>query len=270
MKKTMMAAAVAILSGSTMANAETKALDAFMELYPVVQQLEEEVLQLKEEGMYPLYECGANLCRTRYGDETYVRSFVPEKFFTPVFGVNDTGLRWHFKAWHRAFYLAVGSCSDDKIYQVNMESFSLGQAYLPPLSEMKVYSKRDNPEKWDAIHWNWDCPDEINVQVDVKPGTDVNAVKLSSKGRLPVAILGSDSFDVESVDLATLNIDSVASAHAALEDVNGDGIMDIISHYSIPELVAAAALTAQTTTLTVKAVDIDGVTVTGSDSVSVK
>ena len=158
MKKTMMAAAVAILSGATMANGETKAFDAFNELYPIVQQLETEVLELKEAGEFPLYECGANLCRTRYGDHTYVRSFVPDKFFTPEYGVNDTGLRWHFKAWHRLFYLAVGSCTDDTIYEVRMESYSLGDATLPALSEMQTYNKKDNPEKWEAIHWNWDCP----------------------------------------------------------------------------------------------------------------
>jgi len=40
--------------------------------------------------------------------------------------------------------------------------------------------------------------------VDVKPGSDTKPIHLMSRGVIPVAILGSDTFDVADVDVITL------------------------------------------------------------------
>ena len=44
----------------------------------------------------------------------------------------------------------------------------------------------------------------MNVDIDVKPGSDLNPINPMSRGVIPVAILGSDTFNVLDVDVTTL------------------------------------------------------------------
>jgi hypothetical protein len=79
-------------------------------------------------------------------------------------------------------------------------------------------------------------PTIIDVHLDIKPGIDPNSINPSLEGDLPVAILGSNSFDVADVDVTTLafgpdgaHFDHSQGPH--LDDVNGDGLADLVSHY---------------------------------------
>ena len=80
----------------------------------------------------------------------------------------------------------------------------------------------------------------------VTPGGDTNPINRSGRGNLPVAILGSDAFDVADVDVATLAFgpNAVAPSHDLtkpglyddhLRDVNDDGFTDLVSHYRTQE-----------------------------------
>lgn len=80
----------------------------------------------------------------------------------------------------------------------------------------------------------------IVVIIDIKPGSDPNSINTKSKGTIAVAILGSDNFDVNAVDVATLVFgpDRTAPAHKAgghIQDVTGDGLTDLVSHYRTQE-----------------------------------
>jgi len=44
----------------------------------------------------------------------------------------------------------------------------------------------------------------LPLEIDIKPGSDTNAINPFTNGVIPVAILGSDAFDVADVDVTTL------------------------------------------------------------------
>jgi len=119
----------------------------------------------------------------------------------------------------------------------------------------------------------------VQVAIDIKPGSFPNSVNPDEQGLLPVAILGSDTFDVYEIVPGTIELGAVTlttrgSAKApklafSYEDVNGDGYMDMMVFFSVPELVAAGALTASTTQLTLTAELGDGTPIVGTDSVNI-
>ena len=78
------------------------------------------------------------------------------------------------------------------------------------------------------------------VSIDIKPGSDPNSINPSLEGDLPVAIIGLGSFDVADVDVATLAFGPSRAApdHSNgphLDDVNGDGLIDLMAHFRIGE-----------------------------------
>jgi len=80
----------------------------------------------------------------------------------------------------------------------------------------------------------------VPVEIDIRPWSETNPINPFSRGVVPVAILGSEVFDVADVDVATLAFgpDGAAPAHRQgghLWDVNGDGLTDLLSHYRIQE-----------------------------------
>jgi len=83
-------------------------------------------------------------------------------------------------------------------------------------------------------------PPGIAAEIDIRPWSDTNPVNPFSRGVIPVAILGSETFDAETVDPGTLAFgrNGATPAHAAgghAWDVNGDGLTDLLSHYRTQE-----------------------------------
>jgi len=117
---------------------------------------------------------------------------------------------------------------------------------------------------------------EIAIDIDIKPGSDPNTINLSNKGVIPVAILGSATFDVTSIEVSSLKFgpgkanpvhdltDPLVYAEH-LQDVNLDGFVDLVSHYKtketgIPPVATTAILLGNLS---------DGTSIEGIDSVRI-
>jgi hypothetical protein len=57
------------------------------------------------------------------------------------------------------------------------------------------------------------------VTVDIKPGSCPNPLNLASSGVLPVAVLGSESFDVSTIDPGSIFLEGVPTIRTSYEDV---------------------------------------------------
>jgi len=129
---------------------------------------------------------------------------------------------------------------------------------------IKIYSNGANPTV-DEIIAGGSCV--IDVAIDIKPGSCPNPLNVKSKGVLPAAIMGIESFDVTTIDPASLALRlkgteeplvfplrwAYADVGAPFEPFLGkedcfedceafsfaDGNMDIVFHFDAQEVVAA-------------------------------
>ena len=111
------------------------------------------------------------------------------------------------------------------------------------------------------------------IVIDIKPGSDPNCFNNDGHGVIPVAILGSNSFDVTQVDTSTILLDSMAvkavgkanKLLSSIEDVNGDGFNDLV--VKIEDVDGVFIQGTGTATLTGNL--LDGTPIEGSDSICI-
>ena len=72
-------------------------------------------------------------------------------------------------------------------------------------------------------------------EIDIKPGSFPNSINPKSKGNIPVAILTTGAFDAATVDVDSVRFGITGTeaepVQHALEDVDGDGDIDMILHF---------------------------------------
>lgn len=79
-----------------------------------------------------------------------------------------------------------------------------------------------------------------NILIDVKPGSEEDPVNINDKGVTPVAILTANGFDATTIDRTTIRfgVGEATPVHKSLghvEDVDNDGDMDLMTHFTTGE-----------------------------------
>jgi len=121
--------------------------------------------------------------------------------------------------------------------------------------------------------------DTIPVTIAIRPGgnpTDPNPINLRAAGVLPVFLLTTPTFDARAITESSPTIGDpnvtgrVSPVKMSYQDVDGDGDIDLIMHFSIPQLVAAGAINQATKDLKLTGQLQSGTVFMGSDHVIVK
>lgn len=84
------------------------------------------------------------------------------------------------------------------------------------------------------------CP--LEIEIDIKPGSDPNAINCGNRGTVPVAVLTTSEFDAATVKPSSLRFGSpseivagngatLAHGDGHIEDADGDGDDDHVGHY---------------------------------------
>jgi len=110
------------------------------------------------------------------------------------------------------------------------------------------------------------------VAIDIKPGAYPNTVNLGSGGAVPVAILSSESFDATTVDPLSVTLagsyvrlKGKGTPMASFEDVNKDGLLDLLVHVD----TEALDLTDTSTEAVLEGKTFSGRRIKGTDTVKV-
>jgi hypothetical protein len=113
----------------------------------------------------------------------------------------------------------------------------------------------------------------IEVDIDIKPDSDPNSINCENeKGTITVAVLTTEDFEALSIDHKTVTFEGASETHVNkktgeplrhMEDIDLDGDMDLVFHYSLGD----TTLTCGSETGTLIGETYDGVFVSGTDSV---
>lgn len=114
--------------------------------------------------------------------------------------------------------------------------------------------------------------DILDVVIDIKPGSFPNSINLGSNGNVPVAIMSTVSFDARTIDPASVVLAGASvllrgkgNYQYILEDLNGDGLDDMIVHID----TTALQLSLGDTEALLEAQTYQGVRIRGSDTIRI-
>lgn len=171
-------------------------------------------------------------------------------------------------------------------YKVTLNAkFDKGIPTVTPGSDPITYG---GPLTWAIISITG--PTSIEVPVDIKPGSCPNPINLKTQGVLPVAILGTSTFDVTQIDPVSIKLNGIAPTRWSIEDVGtpfepyigkenasdcneygGDGLMDLSLKFDTKALAAALGSVADGTILVLELTGKlkDGTLIRGEDVVTI-
>jgi len=160
----------------------------------------------------------------------------------------DTGVMYAtINGEQQGFYIPVYS-------SINPPSMMpVGRTFTGDMTKMQVFYGRGGGGGTVTISdINVEGCGYLPVNIDIKPQSCPNPLNVKSKGVLPVAILGTEDFDVTQIDPASIRLEGVPPLRWALEDVaepegeleecttaGPDGYLDLTLKFDVQEIVAA-------------------------------
>jgi hypothetical protein len=208
-----------------------------------------------------------------YGDEPYAQRVIDAiNYIERHWNDNnsDPGFRPHH---YQAIY-----CMMKGFERMGIETINVGGEDIDWFAELAtiIVNSQNSDGSWPNDYWGdnvlsagWALltlekvvpPHAILVDVDIKPTSCPNPLNPGSRGVLPVAILGTEEFDVTTIDPATILLDrdveddllGVSPLRWGLEDVaapyegedcgcwteGADGFMDLTLKFNNQEVVAS-------------------------------
>ncbi len=75
-----------------------------------------------------------------------------------------------------------------------------------------------------------------SVNIDIKPGSDPNSINPFSRGKIPVTILKTETFDAIQIDPLTVEFGpgraTESHGRSHVKDINQDGDVDLVLHFN--------------------------------------
>jgi hypothetical protein len=209
---------------------------------------------------------------------------IPLNTWTHVAAVFDasTGtLRLYINGELAALQTNVTSASVNTVFQSN-EPLLIGAGDLGGnvrdffkglIDEVELFDRALTQAEIDAIFEAGEDGKTFTVLIDIKPGDDgLNSINLRSKGNVPVAILSTETFDATTINVSTLTFAGASvrtNKHGKLqysfEDVNNDGLLDLVVHFDTQSL----DLDSDSTEATIEGLTEDGRCISGTDTVNI-
>ena len=134
-----------------------------------------------------------------------------------------------------------GWLGSEALYVYNL---NIGSGSYLNLNGLNLYYRQGSIDPGSTIDYNGgNLIHLLDVDIDIRPGSDQNPLNSNSNGVLPVAIFGDDDLDVYDIDLLSLLLDGASPKQkggsenvGSFEDVNDDGLTDLLLNFQMSEL----------------------------------